>query len=120
MFEVAQNLHFTNVIWQVILPLVLSLVDIITGYLQARINNDVQSKIMREGLIHKILQIIIIAVSFMFQFAFNLKSISVIVCIYICLMELTSIVENLKKAGIDFKIFEILLGKGENDNGETK
>lgn len=119
MFEVAQDLHFTNVIWQIVLPLVLSLIDIITGYLQARINNDVQSTVMREGLIHKFLQILIMIISFLIEFAFGIK-ISVIVCVYLCVMELTSIIENLKKAGIDFKIFEILLGKGENDNGETK
>ena len=119
MFEVAQNLHFTNVIWQVILPLVLSLVDIITGYLQARINNDVQSSVMREGLIHKFLQILIMIISFLIEFSFGVK-ISTITCVYLCIMELTSIVENLKKAGLDFKIFEIFIGKEEKNNGKTK
>ena len=111
--NIIQNLNFTNVAWQIATPLLFSLFDIITGYLQARINNDVKSQVMREGLIHKFLLIIIILIGFIFQYSFGINGISVVICAYICIMEITSISENLQKAGINLKIFEIFLGKGD-------
>lgn len=113
MEEFFQTLQFTNVIWQVITPLLFSLCDIITGYIQAIINKNVDSSVMREGLLHKMLLIIIMLLAFVMQFAFGLKAISITVCLYICLMETVSILENLKKAGIDLKISEFLKGGKE-------
>ena len=75
---------------------------------------------MRIGLLHKILIIIIIVLSFVIQFAFSIKFISPIVCIYIILMEGVSILENLKKAGIDIgKLTEILKDKTEETTQES-
>lgn len=111
------NLQFTNIIWQIVTPLVFSLADIITGYIQAVINKDVQSQVMREGLLHKMLLIVILILSFIMQFAFDLKCISIVVCLYICLMETTSILENLQKAGIELKIIDFLKG---SEKDETK
>ena len=84
MEEFFQSLQFTNVIWQVITPLLFSLSDIITGYIQAIINKNVDSRVMREGLLHKMLLIIIMLLAFVMQFAFGLKAISIAVCLYIC------------------------------------
>ena len=111
------NLQFTNIIWQIVTPLVFSLADIITGNVQAVINHDVQSQVMREGLLHKMLLIVILILSYIMQFAFGLSFISVVVCLYICLMETISILENLKKAGIDLKITDFLKG---SEKDETK
>ena len=111
------NLQFTNIIWQIVTPLVFSLADIITGYVQAVINHDVQSQVMREGLLHKMLLIVILILSYIMQFAFGLSFISVVVCLSICLMETISILENLKKAGIDLKITDFLKG---SEKDETK
>ena len=118
--NIIQNLNFTNVAWQIATPLLFSLFDIITGYLQARINNDVKSQVMREGLIHKFLLIIIILIGFILQYSFGINGISVVICVYICIMEITSISENLQKAGINLKIFEILLGKGDKEWKKVK
>jgi len=118
--DIIQNLNFTNVAWQIATPLLFSLFDIITGYLQARINNDVKSQVMREGLIHKFLLIIIILIGFILQYSFGINGISVVICVYICIMEITSISENLQKAGINLKIFEILLGKGDKEWKKVK
>lgn len=115
MEEFFKTLQFSNMVWQIITPLIFSLADIITGYIQAVINNNVDSKRMREGLLHKVLITIILCLSFVMQFAFNIKSISIGVCIYICVMETTSILENLNKAGIDFKIAKFLKGDEENE-----
>lgn len=117
MEEFFMNLQFTNIIWQIVTPLVFSLADIITGYIQAVINKDVQSQVMREGLLHKMLLIVILILSFIMQFAFGLKCISIVVCLYICLMETTSILENLQKAGIEIKIINFLKG---SEKDETK
>ena len=108
MEEFIMNLNFTNVIWQIITPLILSLADILTGYIQAIINKNLESQVMRKGLLHKMLIIIVLCLSFVMQFAFGLSFVSVIVCLYICLMEITSILENLKKAGLDIKITDFL------------
>lgn len=117
MEEFFNNLEFRNIIWQIITPLIFSVADIVTGYIQAIINKNVDSKVMREGLLHKILLIVIMILSFIMQFAFGVKFISVGVCIYICLMETTSILENLQKAGIELKIIDFLKG---SEKDETK
>lgn len=95
------KLNFTNIIWQIITPLIFFCVDIISGYIQAIINHNVDSQKMRMGLLHKVLLIFIIILSFIIRFAFNLNFVSTFVCIYIVLMETVSIMENFKKAGVD-------------------
>ena len=117
MQEFFSTLQFSNIIWQIITPLIFSFADIITGYIQAVINKNVDSQVMREGLLHKMLLIVVLILSFIMQFAFGLTFISVSVCLYICLMETTSILENLQKAGIDLKIIDFLKG---SEKDETK
>lgn len=71
---------------------------------------------MREGLLRKILLIVVIILSFIFQYAFNIPVISKVVCIYLIVMEIISIMENLKKAGIDLgKLGELLKIKTEDE-----
>lgn len=115
MEEFFMNLQFSNIIWQIVTPLIFSLADIITGYIQAIINKNVDSQVMREGLLHKMLLLVVLMLSFIMQFAFNLSFISIVVCLYICIMETTSILENLKKAGIELKIIDFLKGSDKNE-----
>lgn len=49
--EILQNLNFSNIIWQILAPCIFSLCDIITGFIQAVINKDVDSKVMRKRII---------------------------------------------------------------------
>ena len=71
---------------------------------------------MREGILRKILLILVVILSFIFQYAFNIPAISKVVCIYIIVMEIISILENLKKAGIELgKLGDLLKIKNEND-----
>lgn len=108
------NLNFSGIIWQIVTPLIFSLADIITGYIQAIINNNVDSQKMRVGLLHKTLIILVIILSFVIQFAFKLDYIASFVCIYVVLMELVSIVENLQKAGVDIgRLAELIKNKEE-------
>lgn len=121
--EIIKNLDFSNIGWQIATPIIFSICDIITGFIQAVINENVQSKKMRQGLLHKVLIIIILLLSFVASAAFNLSLISKFVCVYIVIMETISIFENLKKAGLNFKelLNLFLIGKkGEKENGENK
>lgn len=112
--EILQNLHFSSIYWQILAPCIFSLCDILTGFIQAIINKDVDSKIMRNGLLHKVLIIIIVILSFVASLTFNLGFVSQIVCGYVILMESISILENLKKAGVDVgKLTEMLKDKGK-------
>ena len=112
MEEILNNVAFSNIFWQIIAPLIFSGLDILTGYIQAVINKNVDSKVMREGLLHKCLLIVAIVIGYVIEYAFNLKLVAQIITIYICVMELMSILENLKKAGVDLgKLGEILKNK---------
>lgn len=114
MEQLAETLTFSNIIWQVITPLIFSALDILTGYIQALINKNVDSKIMREGLLHKCLLIVAIVVGYVVEFAFGITAVAQVITIYICLMEVMSILENLKKAGLDLgKLGDILKDKEE-------
>lgn len=99
--EIVKSLSYSGLLWEVLTPLLFSLGDIITGYVQAVINHDVDSKKMRNGLLHKFLIIICLFLAYIFGLSFNLLAISRIISIYIVLMEIMSILENMKKAGID-------------------
>lgn len=99
---IISNLHFANSTWEFMLPLILIVADVVTGLIQAFINNNFESKKMREGLYHKVLEVIMIGLGFICSLAFDMHAIHVTVVIYVTMMELGSILENLYLAGIDF------------------
>lgn len=114
MEEIIKTLTFSNIIWQIITPLIFSGLDIATGFIQAVINKNVDSKVMREGLLHKLLLILAIVIGYVIQYAFNLNFIAQVITVYICAMEFMSILENFKKAGLDLgKLGDILKDKKE-------
>lgn len=125
------SVNFANLGWEIALPLILIFADILSGFIQSIINNDFSSSTMRRGLYHKALEILVIALGFMFQFAFNAPFIALSVVIYIVIMEVGSILENLKKAGLDLgplgKIlkladngkFEKIIHELQEDDGEN-
>lgn len=109
-------LNFSSTTWQLIGSFSFILADIISGIISAIINHNLDSKKMREGLLRKILLIIIIALSFITDLVFNLYIVSKVVCIYIIVMEFVSILENFKKAGIELgKLGELLKLKSEEN-----
>lgn len=111
-----ENLNFANIYWQIGTTLIFMLADIISGILSATILHDLDSQKMREGLLRKVLLILIVLLSFVVGSAFNLTFISKAVCIYIIIMETISILENVKKAGIDLgKLGELLKIKQEEN-----
>lgn len=114
MEELIKTLEFSSIIWQIITPLIFSGLDILTGFIQAVMNKNVDSRRMREGLLHKFLLILALVMGYVVQYAFNLNFIAQAITIYICAMEVVSILENFKKAGLDLKGFgDILKDKKE-------
>lgn len=112
--QIINSLNFTNIFWQAGTTLIFMVGDIISGIVQAVINKNLDSQKMREGLLRKILLILIVILSFIFQYAFNIPAISKVVCIYLIVMEIISILENIKKAGVDLgKLGELLKIKTE-------
>ena len=111
-----QNLDFTNTFWQVGTTLFFMLGDIISGVVSAIILKNLDSQKMREGLLRKVLLILIVLLGFVVGGAFKITFVSKAVCIYIIVMETISILENVKKAGIDLgKLGELLKIKQEEN-----
>lgn len=119
---IIETLNFSNMTWQILTPIIFSICDIITGFIQAIINKNVDSTKMRTGLLHKILILVILILSFVLDATFSLSICSKIVSIYIIVMEITSIIENITKAGINIgKLTEILnIWKGSENENEEK
>ena len=114
--QIINSLNFTNIFWQGGATLIFMIGDIISGIVQAIINKNLDSQKMREGILRKMLLILVVILSFIFQYAFNIPAISKIVCIYIIVMEVISILENIKKAGIDLgKLGDLLKIKQEEE-----
>lgn len=115
------KLNFASTIWQIVLPLVLMGVDIITGYYNAWKNNEVQSKKMRDGIGKKIAELTYILIGFLFAEAFNVAPISQFVSVYIIYMELVSVAENCKKLGVKMpKLISEKLKAEVSENAKTK
>ena len=114
--QIINSLNFTTIFWQAGATLIFMVADIITGLIQAVINKNLDSQKMREGILRKALLILVVILSFISQYAFNIPVISKVVCIYIIIMEVISIFENIKKAGVDLgKLGEILKIKSDNE-----
>lgn len=111
-----EHLNFANTFWQIGTTLFFMLGDIISGVVSAIILHNLDSQKMREGLLRKVLLILIVLLAFVVGGAFKITFVSKAVCIYIIVMETISILENVKKAGIDLgKLGELLKIKQEDN-----
>ena len=97
---ILEDFEIKNVIWFIALPLILCVLDVITGYLNAWIENDIQSKKMREGLGKKVGELVYCSVALLINLIFSLPSISYFITGYICFMEIMSLAENCDKLGV--------------------
>lgn len=114
--EIINSLNFSSIAWQILAPIIFSVADVITGFIQAVINRNVDSTKMRNGLLHKALIVTIILLSFVADLTFSLTFISKIVCGYVIIMEVMSITENITSAGIDVTILSNLLKIKKGDD----
>lgn len=99
-------------ITMITVALALAVFDVLTGYVAAIKNGDLNSSVMRSGLWSKLGEVFAIVVAFAIEFAVSFYGDAFIhvaldipvttgVCAYITLYELTSIVENIGKLNPD-------------------
>lgn len=99
--ESLQNITFTHRYWILLLPLALMTADIITGWIQASINNTWDSTKMRVGLFRKSGELLVVIVAYVIYAAISLPvDVPAFVASYIVIMEVISVFENLDLAGI--------------------
>lgn len=115
--KILDNLEFSHNYWEMLLPLILMVIDIITGYYNAWKNKKISSSKMRDGLGKKLAELVYIIVGILISYAFNLKAIGYFISLYIVYMELMSIAENCKKLGVDMP--EKLKEKLNNSDGSN-
>lgn len=92
-------------LWFIAMALVLSVMDVLTGFVGAAIRGQISSTKMREGLGHKMVLVLMIVMAVLLQgftthigdTGWNVPLIMP-VCGYIAVMEVASIVENAKGA----------------------
>ena len=116
MEELIQNMHFTNIWWAILTPMILIVIDVLTGIVIAWRNNDFKSAKMRAGLSKKFGELVYVLVGILTKFALGTELILYFTVGYICLMELSSLAENCDKLGV--KMPDKLKEKLNNDKEE--
>jgi len=104
--ELLNTFHFTNEIWAVMIPIILMGIDILTGIVNAWIKGQIKSSKLREGLAKKFGEISVIIIGEIFVIGFGLSNfLSDGISLYLIIMELISICENLDKLGVPIPKF---------------
>ena len=114
--ETLTNLHFTNVWWAIWAPLILIILDVLSGVVIAWKNNDFKSAIMRAGLSKKFGELVYIMIGILTKFALGTELILYFTVGYICFMEISSLAENCDKLGVPMP--DKLKNKLNNSNKE--
>lgn len=96
-----KDLHYSHKFWVILLPFILMICDIITGYTKAKVKKEVKSSKMRSGIGKKVAELIYIIVGVLIGYAFNYKIITYTISLYIVYMEVVSIIENCKELGVE-------------------
>lgn len=106
MRELVSRFTFSNEVWAVMLPVILMGLDFLTGTINAWIKGELDSAKMRKGLGKKLGEMAAILIGEIFVYAFSLSTlVASAVSIYIIIMELISICENLEKLGVPIPKF---------------
>ena len=99
--ESLEKVSFTAPYWVILLPSILMAADIVTGWIQASINATWDSTKMRKGLFRKSGELVVLLVAYVINAALNLPvDIPGFIAIYISIMEILSVCENLNQAGL--------------------
>lgn len=113
------HLQFNSEIWLLVIPALLMVLDILTGYINAWKKHEIKSQKMRDGLGKKVAEMCYIIIGFVFRFATGLSSIAYALSMYVTYMELVSILENTDKLGLPIPKF-IRDKLNNNNNNKTK
>lgn len=101
LINIIKSFQFRNEFWTLILPIILMGADILTGFINAWGKKEISSSKLRTGLSKKVGEITILVIGELFSFALRLPAeIMTFISVYIILMELVSIFENLDKLGV--------------------
>lgn len=101
-----QGFEFRNAFWCLILPIILMGFDILTGFVNAWAKREIQSKKLRTGLSKKVGEIAILVIGEFISFALRVPpEVMKFLSLYIILMEIVSIFENLNKMGVPIPKF---------------
>ena len=104
--DIVYSIHFANNYWIIALPAIFALSDVITGFIQAQINNCKNSSVMRKGLYRKVGELGVIMLVWVTCIAIKLPiKYPAAVALYVCLMEGLSIMENLQAMGVQIPDF---------------
>ena len=101
--QIINQINFASPTWVFVVPCVLMVLDFATGFLNAAVKHEIKSSIMRTGLAKKAGEIVILVIGELIVYAtvIPIKSeIMNFLSIYISLMELISIMENLALLGV--------------------
>jgi len=99
--EFIREISFTHRYWILFLPLFLMAADVITGWIQATINETWDSTKMRVGLYRKSGEILVIVIAYVIYAAVSLPvDMPAFIAGYIIIMEIISVAENLDEAGL--------------------
>lgn len=125
MDNITSNITFTAPWWPLILPLVFISADIFSGWLQATVNHTLDSTKMRTGLFRKAGELAVLVVAYIINMAIvEFAGVYIVATIYICVMELISVCENLDQAGVPLpkwmikrlkKVKDVLDDSGDDD-----
>ena len=119
----------SDTMWEIILPCIMMVLDVVTGYIAATCMGTVDSKKMKKGIYGKLAELFAIVLAFFLEFAITIFGpemlgisvsipIGVSVCAYVFFMELVSIIENIgcMNPKVGMKLVEILGIKPEKVN----
>lgn len=121
-----QDVKFADAHWVLLIPSALMALDVLTGFIHAWATGHLKSYRMREGLGRKAGEATVLIIGLLFTAGLNLPNyVMAGFSLYIILMELVSICENLKKMGVKIpKFIERALGeieeKIQNDSDKDK
>lgn len=119
------NVSYASVQWLFLLPIIGIAVDIVTGWIQASVNGTWDSTKMRKGLYRKGGEILIVIFAYLMERgipALQELHIARFISLYVVLMEILSVIENLDQAGVPVPAFlhdRLKKIKDRADNGEN-
>lgn len=115
--------------WSIIMACLMMLADIAVGFVGAAVRHDVSSTKMREGIGHKVMVLVLIAVAYLLGVGLGHVSgieaeipSTEVVCWYVVAMELASILENVSLTWPEFadtrlfRYFSTFAGSDDDEN----
>lgn len=99
--KIVEKLHYVNFGWAFLLPVILMAIDIVTGFANAWASREVQSSKMRNGIVKKVGEMMLIVAVGVVCYAVMLP-VEILYCVsfYIAFMEGVSVLENLDLVGV--------------------